>query len=335
MNHVNYYIWNPEPTLEVVKRIKKIQPDVVNFFCQEEYEKSWNWHTEKGFGYINRYSKTKEVNLIFGSDYCDFYKNRPNVPKNANLYFWPTFWCTRAYSEMINNEVFDLTVSAKPSKLFMSLNNQPHRHRCEMLDYLAKHNLIDNNDITWHYPDVDFSWTWWKPKKMLLDEGYAVFKDSYKTVPVNSIQKTLFSLVAESTTQVPFITEKTWMNILWGRPFLIYGHKDIYKTLRRLGFEDYDELFDYGFEKVENDTKRLQLIINNVINLQGKNLFKLHKKIKPKLERNRKLALEYATNYDVVPEPWKKHLDEIRAGNRKAEGPDLFLLETYFPEEYQ
>lgn len=335
MNYKNYYIWSPKSTKRIAKEIHKLQPSEVNFFCSEEYEKSCTWRREKGFEYINNYSTDHNINFIFGSFYDPkFYKNNPNLLKKSNIYNWSTYWCTRTYIEMFNNRCFSIIPNLQPSKLFMSLNTKPHYHRCVLMEVLAKKQMIDYGDISWHRPDVDFDWSYWKPSYLVLDEMYTEFLDSYSSLPLG-FQNTFMSLVAESTNIVPFITEKTWMNIFFGRPFLMYGHQKLHQHLESLGFEKYDEIFDYDFESEVDLHKRAGLIVDNVINLKNENLKYLKEKIQDKLDYNKNLALKIVKDTSYVPAPVIEHLENIKSGNRESDGPDRLWYENYFTDTFK
>jgi len=329
MNYKNYYIWDPTPTDKVAKHLLKWRPETVNFFCAEEYEKGFEWRSEKGFETIEEVSRHKTVNMIFGSFNCKFYKNNNNIPENANLFFWPTYWCTRSFIELQNNNCFGFFANDNPAVLFQSLNTQPHYHRCLMMDILASQDLVNKGAISWHiFPD-DYNWQHWIPKKLILDKAYHKQLDAYKSMP-ETFRTSFMSLVTESTFEVPFITEKTWTNIFLGRPFLMYGHQYLHKHLKSLGFLEYDEIFDYSFEKQRNLEKRGILLVENIKRLQKENLKSLKEKIQEKLDYNQNLAFRIAKDINLIPEPYRNHLDLVDRGDRKADGPDKIVYEHYY-----
>jgi hypothetical protein len=53
-------------------------------------------------------------------------------------------------------------------------------------------------------------------------------------------------------------TEKTFKEIIFRRPFLLLGAKNQYKFFKKLGFELYDEIFDYDFDDAENLKERYE-----------------------------------------------------------------------------
>ena len=68
------------------------------------------------------------------------------------------------------------------------------------------------------------------------------------------------------------------------------------RTKNKYGFELYDEIFDYEFDSKDNINDRISGIIENLNNLKEKNYYDLHKKIEPKLEYNKNLALKIWEN---------------------------------------
>ena len=93
-----------------------------------------------------------------------------------------------------------------------------------------------------------------------------------------------------------FFTEKTWKPIVYKRPFLLLGVPEINQTLKKLGFELYDEIFHYSFDNQPDDLKRLKMFweqIDKYIDLDPKIFSDKLKVLDEKLEHNRKTYLEW------------------------------------------
>lgn len=67
------------------------------------------------------------------------------------------------------------------------------------------------------------------------------------------------------------ITEKTLKQIIFKRPFILFGSKNQNMCLKKMGFELYDEIFDYDFDTHDTVEKRFNSFckqIDRYVNLQ-------------------------------------------------------------------
>ena len=117
-----------------------------------------------------------------------------------------------------------------------------------------------------------------------------------------------YNLVAESTDNILFYTEKTFKNYWFRKPFIICGAQNINHTLKYYGFELYDEIFDYSFDFKTNIDDRIEGIIKNVINLKEINNHYLWKVLQKKLDHNYNNMMEIFYSKKYVPPILKYHL---------------------------
>ena len=302
-----------------MEKIMEDNPSRAIIFAAEEWQISAFLHRHPSF---DRLSNIK-LDIVYGSF------NTPdsiNIPLNAVVHQWPTLWCNRTYTEFNHHphtiEHTDITT------LYLCLNNKAHPHRCMLLDDLSKHDLLKFGSVTWHEPESDYKWNNWEPKRLVLDETYIETLDSYKTLP-KEFNNTLFSLVAESTPDTLFITEKTWTPILFNKPVLIFGAKDINKHLESLGIELYDELFDYSFDSCTNIQDRLDGIISNVQRLSHMNLQELRNRIADKAKRNHDRMIEIASSKQYIPNIVYNHMQALISDPNLAHTNDFRFMEMY------
>ena len=119
-------------------------------------------------------------------------------------------------------------------------------------------------------------------------------------------------LVAESEEDLFMISEKTAVPLLLNKPFLIVSCKDFHKNLVNLGFKLYDEVFDYSFDKIEDPLTRIEQLVKNVHQLSNKTPEQLNQYtelLKPKLEYNRNLAIEYSKRTIDIMKPYLTKLE--------------------------
>jgi len=67
-----------------------------------------------------------------------------------------------------------------------------------------------------------------------------------------------------------FFSEKTFRSIAHMQPFVIFGQPGCNKTLERLGFRLFHDVFDYDFDEIQNTEKRYRAILDTCSNLLTK-----------------------------------------------------------------
>ena len=86
-----------------------------------------------------------------------------------------------------------------------------------------------------------------------------------------------------------FFTEKTWKEYAFKRPFLLLGAKNQNNILKKLGFELYDEIFDYDFDSYDTVKKRVEGFhdqIQKYIDLDVTLFYNIVNELKEKIDYN-------------------------------------------------
>lgn len=218
----------------------------------------------------------------------------------------------RTVNESLGYDLFDKDVGLAEDvhHLYITMNNIAKIHRCQMMDMLAKYELIEKGAITWRdavrHTEIasednrsGFNYKYWTPKRMFLDieENNTTYVNQ-NLIPIQ-YKHSFMQLVAESEDTKFFLSEKTAVPLLCNKPFLVVSCKDFHKNLVDLGFVLYDELFDYSFDSIEDDETRIEKIVANVNRLKDcskDTLLELTEMVKPKLEHNRRVAIEHIKN---------------------------------------
>ena len=94
-----------------------------------------------------------------------------------------------------------------------------------------------------------------------------------------------------------------------------------------MGFELYDELFDYSFDTDGKLPNRINGIIDNINNLKDKDYELLKQKVKDKVEHNYNKIVELATTRKYVPDFMLQYLDTIKKNPELITPYDLNYLE--------
>ena len=92
--------------------------------------------------------------------------------------------------------------------------------------------------------------------------------------PQSIFHETFFSLVSEnvnisSNNNKFYVSEKTLYPLINNHPFVCLANKNHHKFMVELGFELYDNLFDYSFDSIDADTLRFENLIKQLVDFSG------------------------------------------------------------------
>jgi hypothetical protein len=133
---------------------------------------------------------------------------------------------------------------------------------------------------------------------------------------------TKLSLVSETNIcDRPFLTEKIWKPILMKHPFIVHAGPNYLRTLHELGFKTFDGVIDETYDKVRNDSKRIEEIISSVKKAISMNDKELYDKTKDVREHNFKnfwsrLMLGRAIDGELLL--WLKFFDGSKVTSTKS-----------------
>lgn len=236
-------------------------------------------------------SKTNLI-WIFGGADLSFYRLYP-----GKVILWHNFYM---YESFLNLNKQFLRKDSAITKIFISMNHRAHLHRCLLMDTLEKYNMGDKGFVSWRGVDqADYKFNYWNPRNLQFDDGF-LGKNGMYTLP-REYNNALINLISESNTKTIFVTEKTYNAIFAEKPFIIQGAVGIHRYLSRLGFEMYDEIFDYTFDEVADIIDRTEMIVQNLKKLEDKNLNELKIILSKKAKRNKQRAINIIKNRQYIP----------------------------------
>ena len=97
------------------------------------------------------------------------------------------------------------------------------------------------------------------------------FNTNYaNTLNYNLHLQSYFNVVSETFQQnwnntSMFFSEKTFKPMIFGMPFLIYGQQGCNQYLKKLGYNLYEDLFDYSFDSISDDYERADALHDEVV----------------------------------------------------------------------
>jgi len=110
-----------------------------------------------------------------------------------------------------------------------------------------------------------------------------------------------------------FFSEKTLKEIIFRRPFIMLGAKNQYKVFEKLGFELYDEIFDYDFDSAETIKERYEGFcsqIDRYINVPPIEFNEKLKVLTEKIEYNFQLLNQKIIESEIIYEMFDKIHDD-------------------------
>ena len=143
------------------------------------------------------------------------------------------------------------SINQKRNKHFCSFNGAIKYKRIEFIQFCEKHNLIENNyvSLVGNY-DHGYHTQKYTFKNYYLDKNKEQLNDDDKSIPLEIYRDSFLNIINETHEEEHvFFTEKTWKPILNGQMFLYYGVSSAtryYEELKKLGFEMFEEFFDYN-----------------------------------------------------------------------------------------
>jgi len=208
-------------------------------------------------------------------------------------------------------QINDADITIVPKKSFYCFNHRPAAHRLLLLQKLYHNNNLDKIYASCFQPDKDtFDGfvsdyfgssqipkleSFYKKLPLILDYAFSSNGENtlYSTVPLEIFRNSAAALVTETlhkdfNNTSLFYSEKTFKPMWYGLPTLIAGQKDANRYLKdNLGFELYDEIFDYTFDSVEDMPTRMQLVADQVDYINKINFYKFKPLLKEKILHNR------------------------------------------------
>ena len=209
---------------------------------------------------------------------------------------WKTFFLFISVNNFLIQKPY-YKKSEKDIKTFTLLINAPRSERCSIIDKIAQKDLLKDNFYSWLQPEkANFNFKFFDNKKKVLDiESYSAL-NYIQNYPLKCYKSSNWSVVLECLSDYKdgYLTEKTFLPILFKRPFIVFGGIKTNKLLKDLGFDIFEDVIDYSFDN-GNLENRVELFVKEI----GKLSNKYHPK--DKLEYNFKVALMLIKNKIASP----------------------------------
>lgn len=246
--------------------------------------------------------------------------DRDQEPDPIQCVVWQ-FWQSeaRAFSDpefndsktSLNYKVLDSNKRVQTSLLCM--NRRPHIHRrllqAELFRTEHYKKMLISADQFSHSLELDLSKDWPVDQQLaqqmnqsmpwLLDTD-TLEHNLVNTAPLGLYQKTVASIVTESENQhyskcCMFFSEKTFKAMLFGHPILILGIQNQTHYLKELGFELFEDYFDYSYDLEKNLWDRVSKLATEIRRILDNDVIvdmKLDNTVRKRIKHNRSIILE-------------------------------------------
>jgi len=319
MNIAGVSQWSKDPLLELKQiKVATLNKTFDKFIIYGQAE--WEVFATPGFYEFLELAEQHKQRLIAISGAAIIFKDLP-LKDRVEYQYYPTYFITHTFAWLYQNagrikKYIENYNKKEFQQTFITYNYRAHAHRCEMIDLVYINNLFENNNIIWHHNGFGnystsndyYQFKHWNPVKLISQKDFNNL-DIYWLE--DNYWNSFAQLVSESTEEGIFITEKTAMPLFLKKPFLVATAPGFHQYLKYLGFELYDEVFNYDFDSIPNRTERYNRLLQNFKDLKNHNCTELYEKIQDKIEYNRKHAIKIATQLlyapDIITETLKIH----------------------------
>lgn len=193
---------------------------------------------------------------------------------------------------------------AERQKKFTCLNRMGKTHRLDFVHGMCKRHhgglsdgfLSYGNQGQLAIPEEDKGFTSLFPIK--VDDLDYDQHNNHETVHQRFFNEAYWNFVTESSfrSSTSFITEKTFKPIANLQPFIIVGDYQSLERLREMGYKTFGTVINENYDQIKDPAKRMQALIDvavGILNTPHKDLVEMMHKIKPILEHNQQLFLNF------------------------------------------
>jgi hypothetical protein len=198
---------------------------------------------------------------------------------------------------------------------FLNFNRRIRTHRAEILYFLWKNDIIQNNLVSYDYKLLTEN-SLDELKRKLNEQEFNNFENFLKETSPNTIDytdlenvwgygfenkdvymKSLISIVSETLfyEESGYLSEKIWKPIVHGHPFILAGPHNSLKFLKNMGFQTFHPIINESYDSEKNPNIRLSMIFDEIKRLNSytvEELSEIVKQLLPRLKHNKKLMYD-------------------------------------------
>lgn len=158
--------------------------------------------------------------------------------------FYHSFWFSHARQNMFDSE---LSFSIDKQIWYCCLNNRPHAHRIQTINYLDQLSLMDDGMISSVYHGIDLDGEGSRPH----DYNPKIYDNCLINLVTETWYHELWSKKYHN-----FLSEKTWKPMIAKQIFITIGPRYTLKYLKEIGFKTFSDYIDESYDELD-ESKRL------------------------------------------------------------------------------
>ena len=250
------------------------------------------------------------LKLILSSleDCCEFPNNRIILNSFSQTYNnHPKVFSLPSFLEIHGGRIYETiyTDILIDKKIYTMFNMRSEKHVGALLAtaILDRNNLLKKGYVSSNIIDLPSAWDKIKfqlpPNSRLHNIQIPSMKNSkdifnkYITIPT-SLKLSLVNIVIESYYNdyqnfgYPLVSEKTWRNVSYKKPFITVGQKHTLKYFRNLGYKTFHPYIDESYDNLEDDYRAKAAVVQAIklINFTNSQWISFFNNIAPILEHN-------------------------------------------------
>ena len=254
------------------------------------------------------------------------YRNRYPGPKFGRKVNWCDYNKFRSVPTFLPHQMEDWNFFSVPEYLFSYTVRRPKAHRVWGLYHIMEMGLLGKgvvnfcNDLqSWNQFHRPGSFDPEAQKKILAQiPNIMSIPVEQRRLPhahrydmrVPGYELSLIDIVAETDNNIVMHTEKTVRAILFGKPFVVLGHTAQHDALKSLGYELFEELFDYKSDvEIPGDDRfqryqRLLMPLKDIDHYTPMDMLDLKIKLREKIVHNQSVLVKRLFDNSGIPDNW-------------------------------
>jgi hypothetical protein len=272
-----------------------------------------------------------EVTVVFGNFWERFVHGQIKHTHNSLTGLRQDCPIIRGYKQQIQ-DIKDLKIRKYHGLCYL---RQPHEHRLYLLTKLKQEELLDRTAYSWggkemrvgkydaHKIDVllengnkdgylkprdDISFREIANSKQITFPNEELETNKADSINFDHISTSCFQIISEThvenTTPNPYLSEKSYKPFISGMPFVMWGNAFTIDALKSQGYMCFQPWIDQGYDRIENDGKRLHALITEIKRLYAispEQWSIMLKEMLPTIEHNfKQLNRNCNENYDFI-----------------------------------
>jgi hypothetical protein len=179
--------------------------------------------------------------------------------------------------------------------------NRPHRNM--LVQSLYKKELLPKGKVVYHGLDNNEQISKLLHKQKIFEDLEDFNQPSHSWKDGQYSKEYLeynLEIVAETTTDFIFLTEKTIRPLAAGMPFLTIAAPNCIKHLHKLGFETYNQYIDESYDSIENLENRIDKVTDILAGIKNDDLIDIYNNTQSIGEHNRENFYKIKLNYQAI-----------------------------------